>query len=149
MIHLLLVQSRYPRLQAGALYFLVCFTVGFIVEALREVWLEPLIGEPRALALELIILLVVSAAAANSTIREARPTMSSFDRVVVGLVALALLVGAQELLARIFLGASVVDGWSMLSSEAQVILALLMVSFTAMPLLAVRPSQPPPPAVRE
>jgi hypothetical protein len=145
MIHLRQAQGRMPRLQAGALYFVICFTVGFIVDPLRELWLDPLLGQPRALAIELILLLLVSAAAARTAIRQVGTPMGSADRIGVGLIALLLLVLVEDGLARLFTDTSFLGIWAQLSDEAQVMSALLMLLYAAMPLLTSRPAPAAPP----
>lgn len=149
MIHLLQAPGRMPRLQAGALYFVICFTVGFIVDPIRELWLDPLLGQPRALAIELILLLLVSAAAARTAIRQVGMAMGSADRAAVGVIALILLVVVEDVLARLFTDTSFLGIWAQLSEEAQVMSALLMLLFAAMPLLTVRPAAPAVPPMYE
>ena len=47
-----------PALVAGALYFIVLFAAGFVLGALRVLWLAPQLGVLLALLIELPIMLV-------------------------------------------------------------------------------------------
>jgi hypothetical protein len=65
-------------LEAGALYFALAFAVGFVLGAVRTIWIVPRIGARRAELMEMPIMLVVTIVAARWTVlRLAVPPMLS------------------------------------------------------------------------
>lgn len=142
MIHLRSTASRFPRLLAALSYTGVCFFIGCILGMLRGIWLAPTLGHDRALAIEMIIMLLVTAAAARSSIQRAAVPMGVGNRLAVGGIAVILLVIAEEGLARLISNESIFDVWGAQSEQAQVITAMIMLTFTGMPAL-VGPSKPP------
>lgn len=135
MIHLKLAPSPLPRLQAGAVYFVTCFLVGCALGPVRELWLAPRLGYDRALAIEMLTMLLVSAAAARHAIRRAAGRMSTRDRLAVGGIALLLLVAAEQALARLVSGQSIVELWASQPAVSQVTTALIMLLYALMPAL--------------
>lgn len=135
MIHLQMAPTRAPRLQAGTLYFATCFVIGAMLGPVRELLLTPRLGYDRALAIEMIIMLLVSAAAARNAVRLLGGMMSMGDRMAVGAVASGLLVLAEDGLARLLSDQSIFSIWASQSDAAKVMTAMLMLLFAAMPAL--------------
>jgi hypothetical protein len=89
---------------AGSLYFALVFTVAFAFGALRVTTLVPLLGEPRAVALEVPVLLVVSWSACAWLTRSFRVPRTSVARLAMGGLALALLGVAEFTLGTLLFG---------------------------------------------
>lgn len=142
MIHLKLLPSRLPHLQAALTYFGICFVIGCLLGPVRELLLVPALDYDRALAIEMILMLLVSAGAARGAIRRVSTQMRVGDRLAVGGIALVLLIIAEEALARLVSDASIIDVWASQSEQAQVVTAMIMLLFAAMPAL-IGPSEPP------
>jgi len=125
--------ARIPK--AGAAYFALVFGAGFVLGAIRTVIVVPRIGVRAAELLEMPLMFVVIVFAARAVVRRfALPARAAF-RLGVGLVALALLVAAEILLAVVLEGRSVgqyVAGRDPVSGSAY--LAMLVV-FALMPWL--------------
>ncbi len=79
---------------AAATYFGLVFAAGFALGIVRGAWLSPLLGERRAVLLELPLMVVVSLLAARLVARRlSRPVLGR--RIVVGASALLLMVTAE------------------------------------------------------
>lgn len=141
MIHLKLVPSRLPRLQAALTYFGICFLIGCLLGPIRQLFLVPALDYDRALAIEMILMLLISAAAARGAIRRVSTRLNIGDRLAVGAIALILLILAEEALAQLVSGESILDIWAAQSEQSIVVTAMIMLLFAAMPAL-VGPSEP-------
>lgn len=80
---------------AGIFYFAIVFAAGFVLGAVRTVWLAPAIGELAATLLELPVILALSWAACLFIIARMKIDARVIDRIVMGAVAFALLIGAD------------------------------------------------------
>jgi hypothetical protein len=93
-------------LRAGAAYFALVFGAGFLLGSLRVPFLVPRLGERAAELLETPVMLVVLFFASRHVVR--RFGLAPKAALAVGLLALALLVGA-ELVLGAAIGRSVLD----------------------------------------
>jgi len=92
-------------LKAGALYFALVFGAGFVLGSIRVAFLVPRLGARLAELLEMPLMLMVVFMAARYVIR--RYTLTDrLSRLLMGMIALALLVSAELLLAFLMTGAS-------------------------------------------
>lgn len=80
---------------AAALYFALVFAAGFVLGALRVFLLEPRIGEVPATFAELPVMLLVSWLAARHAVKVFRIEARLAARLGMGLLAFALLIGAE------------------------------------------------------
>lgn len=125
----------------GALYFLIVFSVGFILGVLRTLWLVPRIGVRWAELLEIPVMLVVIYWAARWVSRWSR--LYDHSRPVqagVGLVGLLLLVGAELGLALQLSGQSPAEYVASRDPVSSTAYALSLVLFAVMPTLVTRNS---------
>lgn len=87
-------------LSAGAVYFAAVFAVGFVLGVVRVIGLEPLVGELVAVMMELPIILAASWLLCSYIIRKLNVSRTVGLRMLMGLIAFALLMTAELLLAR-------------------------------------------------
>ena len=92
-------------LRSAFYYFLIVFGAGFILGTIRVPLLVPQLGVRTAELIEMPLMLAVIVWAARGRVRAA-PALSRWQWLSVGLVALALLAGAELLAARWFAGQS-------------------------------------------
>jgi len=96
--------GRFMRVsKLGLVYFLLVFSAGFALAFIRIPFLVPVFGVRIAELIETPIMLTVIVWASRRLVHR-NPTLTRFERLSVGLVALALLVAA-ELAVAYFLGA--------------------------------------------
>ncbi len=90
-----------PALVAGALYFIVLFAAGFVLGALRVLWLAPQLGVLLALLIELPIMLVFAWFAALALARRCEVPPRAGPRLAMGGVMLVLLLAAEFALSAV------------------------------------------------
>ena len=98
-------------LTAGGLYFLLAFAVGFALGAVRELVVAPHVSSDLALVLETPFMAVMVWLAAGFAVRRLC-VPGGPSRLQMGLLALVLLLGAEELLTRARRGGSLLDHWA-------------------------------------
>jgi hypothetical protein len=91
-----LSQSRSQVVRAGALYFALVFGAGFMLGSIRVPFLVPRLGERTAELLEAPVMLAIIFFASRYIVRRFDLTVQA--SILVGLLALALLVGTELLL---------------------------------------------------
>lgn len=124
-----------PVLRGAALYFGIVFAVGFVLGAVRVPFLVPRLGERAAELAEMPLMFIAVFLAAGHVVRKYGPSVSGRGWALVGMVALALLVCAELLLAVALAGRGVgeyIAGRDPVSGS--VYLGMLLV-FAAMPWL--------------
>jgi hypothetical protein len=82
-------------LKPGGLYFLMAFTAGWILGPIRVLFLTPRVGPVAAVLIEAPFMMTVSVLSARWIIRRWKVPATVKDRAAMGLVALALLLGAE------------------------------------------------------
>jgi hypothetical protein len=129
----MLSQSSASVLRAGASYFALVFGAGFLLGSVRVPLLVPRLGERAAELLEAPVMLVVIFLAARYVVR--RFGLAAETSIFVGLLALALLLGAEVVLSAA-MGRSV---WDRDPVSGAVFLASLLL-YAALPWLHARRS---------
>ncbi len=125
-------------LKAGIAYFSLAFGAGFIMGAIRVTFLVPRLGERIAELIEMPFMLVVIVLAARFiTQRFALPATVPV-RLGAGLLALALLIAAELLLAVALQDRSLGDYVSSRDPVSGSVYLAMLVLFAAMPLLVSR-----------
>jgi hypothetical protein len=89
---------------AGFAYFGIIFTLGFVLGVLRTLFVLPLVGETAAVIIELPIILGLAWIVCRRLVRQFRLPPMLAARLVMGMVAFALLMIA-ELSVSVLLGA--------------------------------------------
>jgi hypothetical protein len=82
-------------LKVGALYFAAVFAVGFVLGAIRTLWVEPELGTRVAELIEAPIMLLVVVFAARTIVRRHVELFHWRHWLAVGLVALVLLLTVE------------------------------------------------------
>ena len=88
-------------MSAGLIYFAVVFAIGFLLGAIRTLWLEPRLGELPSVLIELPVILGASWLVCARIIRVRRVPATRLARLVMGATAFILLMAAETLLSLI------------------------------------------------
>jgi hypothetical protein len=124
-----------PVLKCGALYFAIVFGAGFVLGPVRLFWLVPRVGERMAELMEMPIMLVVVILAARWIARRPSLPATRPARLGVGLVALALLLGAEFGVVLGLRGMTITEYFASRDPVSGTVYAAMLVAFAAMPLL--------------
>ena len=115
-------------------YFVVVFSVGFLLGPVRVVWLEPRFGKAIAVVCEAPFLLVAMGLAAV-WVPKKFGLANSGELVMVGIAALMLVLLADFTLGVVVRGISWADQIAYVSTAAGRLYLVLLSAFAAMPLL--------------
>ena len=125
-------------LKSGALYFALVFTVGFVLGAIRTMWLVPRLGARRAELMEMPVMLVVTIVAARWTVlRLSVPPMLS-ARIGMGCIALILMLVAEFGFVLWIRGLSIKEYFSTRDPLSGAAYYLTLIVFAVMPVLVAR-----------
>ena len=124
--------------RAALAYFGIVFVAGFALGTIRVLFIEPHLGPVWSVALELPVMLGVSAFVACWVVGvcSVEPVASALLRM--GLVALVLLVAAETPLGLFAFGLSIADQFSAYASLRGALTLAGQVGFGLMPLLVAR-----------
>lgn len=124
--------------RAALAYFGIVFMAGFVFGTIRVLFIEPRLGPVLSVALELPVMLGVSAFVARWIVGvfSVEPVASALLRM--GLVALVLLVTAETALGLFAFGLSIADQFSVYASLRGALNLAGQVGFGLMPLLVAR-----------
>jgi hypothetical protein len=124
---------------AAALYFLIVYCVGFLLGAMRVLWLEPRLGETVAVLCEAPFLLIASVLAARwlPTTLSLRITPSL---VAMGIGGLCLQQLADFALGALLRGITPAQQIAHFATAPGMVYLALLVAFAAMPILVNWPS---------
>jgi membrane associated rhomboid family serine protease len=120
-------------IKAGAVYFLLLYVIGFLLGATRELLLAPRFGVVVASALEALPMLAAIFHFAPLIARRFGVPAKSVGRIIMGLVGLALLIGAEIAMTRAMRGLSPEQWLAHFASIEGAIYAVLLGCFAAMP----------------
>jgi len=95
--------------KAGAAYFAVVFSVGFLLGAVRVLLVAPRLGETAAVMLEAPLILAISWAASRGCVELFKVPAEVASRLLMGAIAFALLIAAELGFSVIVFGRSVAD----------------------------------------
>lgn len=129
---------RLRTLKAGMAYFSLAFGAGFVMGAIRVPFLVPRLGERIAELIEMPFMLVVIFLAARFITQRFDLPATAPVRLGAGLLALALLIAAELLLAVALQDRSLCDYVSSRDPVSGTIYLVMLVLFAAMPLLISR-----------
>ena len=125
-------------IKAGMAYFALVFGAGFVLGALRVPFLVPRLGERMAELIEMPFMLVVVVMAARFIVRRFGLPGTAPARLGVGLLALALLLGAEVLLAVMLQDRTLGEYVASRDPVSGAVYLAMLALFAAMPLLLVR-----------
>lgn len=124
--------------KAGALYFAIVFGVGFMLGAIRTLWVVPRVGARKAELMEMPIMLAVTIVVARWTVlRLAVPSMPS-ARLGMGCTALVLMLVAEFGLVLWIRGISIKNYLATRDPVSGAAYYLTLVLFAIMPLLVAK-----------
>jgi MFS family permease len=124
-----------PVLRCGALYFALVFAAGFVLGPVRLFWLVPRVGERMAELIEMPIMLVVIILAARWIARRPSLPPTRPARLGVGLVALALLLGAEFGVVLGLRGLTIAEYFANRDPVSGTVYTVMLAALAAMPLL--------------
>jgi hypothetical protein len=123
------------RLAAVLVYFLLVYAFGFATGIVREFFITPRTGLTLALWIELPVMIAVSFLAARFVVRRFGVRNYLQERLAMGLVALLLLVLAEEIMSWTLRGISVFTLWAHFSVLAAIANFAGLLLFALMPLM--------------
>jgi len=126
---------------AGAAYFLILFSAGFMLGALRVLVIAPRLGDVLAVLLELPLMLAASWLVCLSLIRRMAVAADLVSRLLMGLTGFVLLMLAEIALGLFGFGRSLGMQLAALSQPAGLIGLAGQIAFGAIPLLQARKSR--------
>jgi hypothetical protein len=128
----------HPIVRAGASYFALAFAAGFVLGTIRELAIAGRVGMDAALLIELPLMIAISYFAARWAVRRFDVPSKAASLFAMGMLALCLLLIAEDILTRLLRGVSVFEHWAgfTLLGNATNIAGLL--AFFLMPLLVRR-----------
>jgi len=129
---------------AAALYFLIVFGVGFLLGPVRVFWLEPRLGETMATLCEAPFLLIAIVLAARRLPGMLNLKTNLTSLAATGIGALVLQQLADFAVGGFLRGITPAEQIAHLTRPAGLIFLALLITFSAMPILANRPRWWPP-----
>jgi hypothetical protein len=88
-------QTIMQILKAGVLYFALVFGAGFVLGAVRTLWVVPRVGTRKGELMEMPVMLVVTIVAARWTVLHLALPSAASVRLGMGSIALGLLLVAE------------------------------------------------------
>ena len=119
---------------AGAAYFAVVFTIGFVLGTIRTLWVSPQFGELLAVLIELPIILAASWLVCDWVISRTGLNRKLTERAIMGAVAFALLMTAEIGLSVFIFGNDLSAHLSEFASKVGAVGLFGQLAFAAMPL---------------
>lgn len=129
---------RTQTVKAGVAYFALVFGAGFVFGMVRIPFLVPRLGVRTAELLEMPLMGLVIVMAARFIVRRFALPVSAGVRWGTGLVALAVAVGAELMLAMAVQGQSIAELVASRDAVSGPAFLLMLVLFAAMPMLLAR-----------
>jgi hypothetical protein len=132
------MRKTVTALRAGAASFAAVFAAGFVLGTLRVLVVEPRLGTLPATLLELPVMLTISWVVCGWALRRWAVPPPTRDRLVMGLTAFVLLIGAETLLGIVGFGRTLAEqGKAFVRPEGLMGLGA-QVAFACMPLVRRR-----------
>ena len=125
-------------LKAGVLYFALVFGAGFVLGAIRMLWVVPRFGMRIAELMETPIMLVVTILAARRIVRHLAVSLMPSRRLGMGCVALCLMLIAEFTLVLSFRGLSISEYLASRDPVSGSVYYAMLGAFCIMPLLVAR-----------
>ncbi len=125
-------------LKAGVFYFALVFGAGFVLGAIRVLWVVPRFGERTAELMETPIMFVVTIFAARWIVRHFAVPSIWPSRLGMGCVALGLLLAAEFTLVLWLRGLSIREYLATRDPVAGTVYYVMLGVFAVMPLLVAR-----------
>ena len=127
-----------PAIKAGLCYFALTFGTGFLLGPLRILVLEPRVGARVAELVELPVMILVTWLAARWTIRRFHLPFSRGPRLLMGVLAFALLLAAEFSLVLPLRGLTLEQYFAARDPVSGIAYYLSLVLLASMPLIVER-----------
>jgi hypothetical protein len=125
-------------LKAGVLYFALVFGAGFVLGAIRTLWVVPRVGARKGELMEMPIMLAVTIVAARWTVLHLALPSTASVRLGMGGIALGLLLVAEFGLVLWVRGLSIKQYLETRDRVSGTVYCVMLAVFAIMPLLVVR-----------
>ena len=125
-------------LKAGVLYFALVFAAGFVLGAIRTLWITPRFGARKAELMESPIMFVVTVLAARWVALRLELPPAPATRLGVGLVALGLLLVTEFTVVLRLRRLTIADYFASRGPVSGTVYVVLLAVFAVMPLLVAR-----------
>lgn len=125
-------------LKAGLLYFALVFSAGFVLGAIRTLWVVPRVGTRTAELIEAPIMLGISIAAARWTVLHLRVPPTPSRRLAMGCIALTLLLIAEFTLVLSLRGMTIREYIATRDPVSGTVYYMTLLVFAILPLLVAR-----------
>ena len=125
-------------LKAGFSYFATVFAAGFMLGAIRTLLVEPKIGALAAVALEMPLMLAVSWMACGWALRRFEVDSKVSTRLVMSVVAFALLMTAELLFSMLLAGRSISDHLTLYLTAPMLLGLSAQLAYALFPLVRLR-----------
>ena len=125
-------------IEAAFLYAGAVFAAGFVLGALRELWVAPLAGEFSAVTLEAPVMLAISWSVCGWTTERLDVSPRLLDRLVMGALALGLLIAAEAAVSVLAQGRDLGEYFASYSQIAVLLGLLAQLAFALFPMLRRR-----------
>jgi type IV secretory pathway TrbD component len=124
--------------KAGTLYFALVFGMGFVLGAIRTLWVVPRLGARRAELMEMPIMLAVTIVAARWIVLRFSVAMMWSARLGMGCIALVLMLVAEFGFVLWIRGISIRDYLATRDPVSGTAYYVMLVVFAVMPLVVAR-----------
>ena len=124
--------------KGGTLYFAVVFAAGFVLGAIRTLWVLPLFGTRKAELMEMPFMLAVTIVAARWTVLRLSVPMMWSARLEMGCMALVLMLIAEFGFVLWIRGLSIREYFATRDHVSGAAYYLLLAVFAIVPVLVVR-----------
>lgn len=129
-------------LKSGALYFALVFAAGFVLGAIRTIWVVPQVGTRIAELMETPIMLVAIGLAARWVVRRLSVPYRVSIRLGIGFIALVLLLTAEFTLVLRLRGMSISEYFATLDPVSGTVYHIGLGIFAVMPLFVGKEKSP-------
>ena len=124
-------------LKAGALYFALVFSAGFVLGIIRTLWIVPHLGTRKAELMEAPIMFAITVLAARWVVRRLAIRASFPARLAVGLIALGLLLLTEFTAVLWIRGLTIAEYLAGRDPVAGTVYVVLLAAFALMPSLGI------------
>lgn len=125
-------------LKAGVLYFAFVFGAGFVLGAIRTLWVVPRLGTRKGELMEMPLMLVVTIVAAKWVVLHLDVPSEALVRLGVGGIALSFMLVAEFVLVLWVRGSSIKQYLATRDRVSGMVYYVMLGVFAIMPLLVVR-----------
>ena len=125
-------------MKAGALYFALVFCSGFVLGAIRVLFVVPRLGARTSELMEAPLMLAVTYFAARWTVRRLAVPSARAPRLAMGVIALVLLLALEFTVVLALRGLSLREYFATLDPVSGTVYYALLLAFALMPLIVER-----------